>query len=189
MENKGNRFTAQKVMDAVLEYAKFPVMIQSYAKSQSYDKATGTPYDPNNTRRARKHASSAATSSTLEEVAGLKTNDDRSFILDGNFYPLKAFVLEKINLRKLSRVFWDAHREKNMRLSLKPDEDNKNWREKKNYHRTLKADETKPDTKSEEAGDPKTVFSDLTFMVAATLAQFQLHSDSVTSGHHRVSHY
>ena len=53
-------------------------------------------------------------------------------MLDGNFNPLKAFVSEEIYLGKLSKVFWDAQREKKIGLSLKTDEKNKNWREKKN---------------------------------------------------------
>ena len=39
-------------MDDVLEYARVPVMIQSYTKAQSYAKATGTPFDPKYTRRS-----------------------------------------------------------------------------------------------------------------------------------------
>ena len=40
-----------------------------------------------------------------------------------------------------------------MGLSLKPDEKNTNWREKKNDRRTLKAAATKADTKLEAAND------------------------------------
>ena len=58
-----------------------------------------------------------------------------------------------------------------MGISLKPDEKNKNWREKKNDRRTLKADVTKYDTKWEEADDLNTVFSDLTSTVADDPAQ------------------
>ena len=54
-----------------------------------------------------------------------------------------------------------------MGISLKPDQKDKNWGEKKNDHRNLKIASTKADTKSEEAGDSNTVFSDLTFTVAA----------------------
>ena len=40
-------------MNDVLDYAKVPVTIQSYAKAQSYSKVTGTPSDPKDTRHAR----------------------------------------------------------------------------------------------------------------------------------------
>ena len=40
-----------------------------------------------------------------------------------------------------------------MRISLKTDEKDKNWREKKNDRRNLKAAATKADTKSEDADD------------------------------------
>ena len=105
-------------MDAVLGYAKVTVTIQSYSKARSYDNATGTHYDSKDTRRAWCRSATAATSSTSEEVSELKTNDNGSFMLDGKFYPLKAFVPEEIYLGKLSRVFWDAFREKKMGLSL-----------------------------------------------------------------------
>ena len=141
-------------MDAVLEYAKVPVTIQAYTKVQSYTKATWTLSDPNDTRSTRYCAAVAATSSISEEVAGLKTNDDITFTLDGNFYPLNSFVLEEIYFGKLSKVFGYAHRE------------NKNCTEKKNYRRNLKAVATNTDTKLAETDDPKTLFSDLTFTVA-----------------------
>ena len=38
-------------MDAVLDYAKVSVTIQSYVKTQSYAKATGKSSDPKDTRR------------------------------------------------------------------------------------------------------------------------------------------
>ena len=44
--------------------------------------------------------------------------------------------------------FWDACREKKMGLSLKPDEKNKNWRDKNCDHRNLKYAANKADTKS-----------------------------------------
>ena len=50
-------------MDAVLEYAKVPVTIQYYAKSQSYAKETGPPHNQKKTRRARRRAATEATSS------------------------------------------------------------------------------------------------------------------------------
>ena len=112
VENKGVGFISQQVMDAILEYSKIPVTIQSYAKSQSYAKVTGTPSDPKDTRSARCRAVVSATSSTSDEVASLKTNDDGNFKLDGNFYPLKAFVTEEIYLGKLSKVFRGVRREK-----------------------------------------------------------------------------
>ena len=77
----------------------------------------------------------------------MKTNDDVTFTMDGNIYPLKAFVPENIYLGKLSKVFQDAHSKKNMGLSLNPYEKNNKWRERKKYRRTLKASETKADTK------------------------------------------
>ena len=67
-----------------------------------------------------------------------------------------------------------------MGISLKPDDNNNNWREKKNDRRNLKATVTKIDTKSEEADDSKAVFSDLTFTVAAAPAQVQPHPASST---------
>ena len=62
--------------------------------------------------------------------------------------------------------------------SIKPYYKNRNWKEKKKYHRTLKASTTKADTKSEDADDPNTVFSDSIFTVAATSDQVQSHSIS-----------
>ena len=78
---------------------------------------------------------------------------DRTFTLDGNFYPLKAFILEGIYLGELYKVFRDEHREKKMGLSLKPDEKNKNWMEKKNECINTKSAANKDDTKSEETDD------------------------------------
>ena len=99
VENKGVGFTAQQVIDAVLDYAKVPVTIQSYAKTQYYAKAMGKYSNTKDTRYE------AATSSTSEEVSGLKTNYDGNFTLDGKVYPLKAFAPEEIYLGKLSQVF------------------------------------------------------------------------------------
>ena len=79
-------------MDAVLDYSKVPFMIQSYSKDQSYFKATGTPSDPKDNMQAWGCTSEAATSSTSEEVSGLNMNYDRKSTLDGEIYPLKAFV-------------------------------------------------------------------------------------------------
>ena len=59
MENKGVRFIAQQVMDGVLDYAKVSVMIQYFPKCQSYAKAMGTPYDPKDTRCARRRDNTA----------------------------------------------------------------------------------------------------------------------------------
>ena len=64
VENKGVGFTVQQVMDTVLEYAKVPVTIHSYANYESYSKATGTPSDPKDIRRAWHRAAAASTSST-----------------------------------------------------------------------------------------------------------------------------
>ena len=97
-ENKGVGFTAQQVMDAILDYAKVPVTIQSYSKSQSYAKSTWTPSDPKYTRHACHCAVPATNSSTSEEVSGLKTNDDRTFTLDGKFYPLRHSYRKKFIL-------------------------------------------------------------------------------------------
>ena len=91
-------------MDAVLDNAKVPVTIQSYSKARYYTKATGTPSGIKDTRCARQRSSTAATSSTSEEVAGLKMNDDGTFTLDGKMYLLKAFVPEEIYFAGLSRV-------------------------------------------------------------------------------------
>ena len=64
VENIGVGFTVQQVMDTVLEYARVPVTIYSYAKYQSYSKATGTPSDPNDIRRSWRRSVTAYTSST-----------------------------------------------------------------------------------------------------------------------------
>ena len=66
VKNKGIEFTVQKLVDDILDYAKVPVMIQSYANFQSYAKATGTPSDPKDTRCNRRRDAAAATSSTSE---------------------------------------------------------------------------------------------------------------------------
>ena len=79
----------------------------------------------------------------------MNMNDDRTFTLDGNFHPLKVFVPEEIYLGEIPKIFQDACREKNMGLSLNPDENNRNWRYNKHYCITLKAAATKADTKSE----------------------------------------
>ena len=67
-----------------------------------------------------------------------------------------------------------------MDISLNPDEKKNKWRDNNWNLITLKAAVTKADNKSEEADDSKTVFSDLTFRVAAAPAQVQLHSDWAT---------
>ena len=74
---------------------------------------TGKPSDPKDTRRARRRAAAADTSSILEEVSVLKMDDDRNFTLDGKFYPLKAFIPEEIYLGEISKVFWDSRRVEN----------------------------------------------------------------------------
>ena len=130
------------MIDAVLDYYKVPVTIHSYTKDQSDAKSTGTPSKPKFTGCV------VATSSNSEEVAGLNTNDDGNFMLDGKNYPLKAFVPEEIYFGKLSRVLGGACREKKMGLSLKPDKNNNKWGENINDRRTLKASTTKAGTKS-----------------------------------------
>ena len=99
-------------MDAVIEYAKVPVTIQSYSKSQSYEKSMGTPSDSKDTRCNRSRAAAAATSSTSEEFFVLNTNDDKTFTLGGKIYPLKALVTEEFYLGKMSKFFWGTRREK-----------------------------------------------------------------------------
>ena len=93
-------------MDDVLYYANVPVTIHSYPK------ATGKISDPRDTRHAQRRITSADTVSTSEEVSGLKTNDDRTFTLDGGFYPLKSFVPEEIFPGGIYKVFQDVRREK-----------------------------------------------------------------------------
>ena len=89
-----------------MEYSKVPVIIQSYAKAQSYTKTTRKPSEPKDTRRAHRHSSVADTvSSTSEELSGLKINDDGTFTLYGKVYLLKALVLEEIYLVKLPKFF------------------------------------------------------------------------------------
>ena len=51
-------------MNFVLKYAKVPVTIQSYAKSQSCAKMTGKPSEPKDTRRSLRHAVVAVTVSS-----------------------------------------------------------------------------------------------------------------------------
>ena len=67
-----------------------------------------------------------------------------------------------------------------MGIPINPDKKNKNCREKKSNRINLKADATKAGTKSEEANDSNTVFSDITFTVTAAPAQVQAHSTSDT---------
>ena len=88
-------------------------------------------------------------------------------MLDDIFNPLELFVQEESYLGKLSKIFWYARREKKMGLLLKTYKKKKSWRENNRECRTLKYSATKADTKLEEAYDYKTVFSDLTFTVAA----------------------
>ena len=106
VENKGVVFTSQRVMDDVLEYAKVPNTIQSYAKAQSYVKAIGNTSEPEDNMRAWYCAFMAATAqSTSEELPGLKTNDDGEFTLDVKFYLLRVFIPEEIYLGKLPESF------------------------------------------------------------------------------------
>ena len=67
-----------------------------------------------------------------------------------------------------------------MGLSLKPDKENKNWREDNFNLRTLKSLATKANIKSEEADDSNTVFSDPTFTIAYAPTWVQSHSASAT---------
>ena len=119
-------------MDSVLEYAKVPVTIQSYAKAQSYAKTTGKYSEPKDTRRFWSHAAMAATvSCTSEELSGLKLMMTGHSLCFRKFYPLKAFVLEEIYLEKLPEFFRDLRRDKKMDQSTKTDEtrNNKSWLE------------------------------------------------------------
>ena len=65
--------------------------------------------------------------------------------------------------------------------SLNSDEKKKNWRDKKNDRRNMKASATKTHTKSEEVDNSKTVFSDLIFVVTASPDKVQSHYASATS--------
>ena len=71
------------------------------------------------------------------------------FTLDGEFYPLKAFVPNHIYLGKLPKTFRDAHKEKKMDWSTNTYETskNKNWRENNCERKTLKAPAAKIETK------------------------------------------
>ena len=60
VENKGVELTAQQVMDAVIEYEKVTVIIQYYAKAQSYANTTGTPSNPKDTRQSQIRSASVA---------------------------------------------------------------------------------------------------------------------------------
>ena len=68
-----------------------------------------------------------------------------------------------------------------MSLSLKLEEKNKNWIENNHNHRIMKDVATKADTKSKEKDYQNTVFSDLTFTVAAAPAQVQSQYGAATS--------
>ena len=128
-------------MDAVLECSKVTVIIQSYAKYQSYAKAKGGPLEQKDTKCARRHAAAADTTSTTpEKVPVLKTNNYGSFTLEGKFYPLKAFVPKDIYLRKLTKTFRDTHREKKMDQSTNTDDtsNKKNLRENNHENKSLK---------------------------------------------------
>ena len=67
-----------------------------------------------------------------------------------------------------------------MGMSLKTDEKNKNWMEKKNDRRNLKDAVNKDDTKLEGADGSNIMFIDLILKVASTPAQVKLHSASAT---------
>ena len=143
---KGLDSHLQQVMDDVLDWSKVTVTTHSYNKAQSYHKTTGTLSDPKYIRCDQRRAAAAATSSTSEEVYEVKTNDDKTFMLDGNFYPLKAFVPEEIYPGKLSKVFQGERREKiwghqSIRIIRKE------LGGEENYHRDLKASAAKADTK------------------------------------------
>ena len=57
-------------------------------------------------------------------------------------------------------------------------QNSKNWREKNCDHKSLKYSATK----SEEADDTESFFSDITFTITAALAKFQAHHASATTG-------
>ena len=88
-------------MDDVLEYARVPVMIQSYTKAQSYAKEMVTPSDKKDNRRDRFRSDAAANSSTSEEVTGLKTNDD------GTCYA-RWKILSPKGIRTWRNLSWEA---------------------------------------------------------------------------------
>ena len=83
-------------------------MIQSYAKAQYYAKETGTPSYPKDTRSAWRCAAAEATSSTSEEVAGLKMNDDGNFMLDGKNILLRH-LYRKIFILGIYLRFFGIH--------------------------------------------------------------------------------
>ena len=61
--------------------------------------------------RSARHCTSdagAATGTISEDELDLKTNTDANFILDGKFYPLKAFVTEEVYLGRLPKYLCDA---------------------------------------------------------------------------------
>ena len=58
----------------------------------------------------------------------------------------------------------------------------KNCQEKNIDSKSLKAQATNTETNSEEADDPKSVFSDLTFTVTDAHSKVQDHSASATTG-------
>ena len=153
-------------MDAVIDYAKVPDTIQPYAKAQYYAKAMGENFWPKGYQTHSDMCRCGGYTINLRGSLWLEDKQWRNFNAGWNFYILKAFIIEEIYIGKLPKVFQDSHREKNMGLSINTDEKNKNCRDKNLNHRTLKSDVTKADTKSEEADDSKTVFSDLTFTVA-----------------------
>ena len=62
VENKWVVFIAQQVMDAVLDYSKVLVTIQSYSKAQSYVKATWKTSNPKDTRHNRIRSTAVVTS-------------------------------------------------------------------------------------------------------------------------------
>ena len=143
-------------MDAVLEYAKVSVTIQSYAKAHPYATSIGDSLDQKDTRYYWHPAYvSATTSITPEEVVGLTTNNDETSTLYGKFYPLKVFIPEEMYLGKLPDGFWDMCREKKMNQPTETYEaiKNKNWQENNCERKALKATATKIETKSEKADD------------------------------------
>ena len=164
------------MIDALLEYSKVPVTIQSYYKAQSYSKATVDPSDQKDTRYARRCTDDdAATAITSEDVPGLNTNPDGTFKLYENLYPLKAFVPEKIYLGRLPKSFRDVRREKKTDQSTKlgKTSNTNNWQEKVHDRKSLKSATTKTNPKAEDTDDTSLLFIDLIFTVAAfpTMAQ------------------
>ena len=185
VENQGHGFTSQKKIDAVLEYSKVPITIQSYSKAHSYAKYTVAPLDHKDKQCARRPTAAAdATATISKDVPGLKTNHCGTFTLDGKSYPRKAFVPEEIYLGRLPKFFRDFRQEKKKYWSTKSDETSnaKNCWDKVRDFQSLKAVATKTYPKAGYNDDTRSVFSDLTFIVTAAPTTDKAYSTSTTTG-------